>query len=91
MEKPFGHDYESAVALNELLHSVFDEDQIFRIDHFLGKESVQNVLALRFANGLFEPIWNRNNVEYRADRRARDALESAPAPASTRAPAPTAT
>jgi len=63
MEKPFGHDYESAVELNNLLHSVFKESQIFRIDHFLGKESVQNVLALRFANGLFEPNWNRNNIE----------------------------
>jgi glucose-6-phosphate 1-dehydrogenase len=63
MEKPFGHSYESAHELNELLHSVFDESQIFRIDHFLGKEAVQNVLALRFANGLYEPIWNRNNVE----------------------------
>ena len=64
MEKPFGHDYASAHALNTLLHGVFDESQIFRIDHFLGKEAVQNVLALRFANGLYEPIWNRNNVEY---------------------------
>jgi glucose-6-phosphate 1-dehydrogenase len=64
MEKPFGHDYESAVKLNELVHSVFEESQIFRIDHFLGKEAVQNVLALRFANGLFEPVWNRNNVEF---------------------------
>ena len=64
MEKPFGHDYESAHELNALLHSVFDESQIFRIDHFLGKEAVQNVLALRFANGLYEPIWDRNNVEF---------------------------
>jgi glucose-6-phosphate 1-dehydrogenase len=64
MEKPFGHDYESACELNALLHTVFSEQQIFRIDHFLGKEAVQNVLALRFANGLYEPIWNRNNVEY---------------------------
>jgi len=64
MEKPFGHDYDSAVALNALIHEVFDEDQIFRIDHYLGKEAVQNVLALRFANGLYEPIWNRNNVDY---------------------------
>jgi glucose-6-phosphate 1-dehydrogenase len=64
MEKPFGHDFESAKELNALLHSVFDESQIFRIDHFLGKEAVQNVLALRFANGLYEPIWNRTNIEY---------------------------
>jgi glucose-6-phosphate 1-dehydrogenase len=64
LEKPFGHDYESAVALNETLHEEFDDDQIFRIDHFLGKEAVQNILALRFANGLYEPLWNRNNIEY---------------------------
>jgi glucose-6-phosphate 1-dehydrogenase len=64
MEKPFGHDLESAKALNALLHNIFDESQIFRIDHFLGKEAVQNVLALRFANGLFEPIWNRSNVDF---------------------------
>jgi glucose-6-phosphate 1-dehydrogenase len=64
MEKPFGHDYASAVALNHLVHGVFEESQIFRIDHYLGKEAVQNVLALRFANGLFEPIWNREHVEY---------------------------
>jgi glucose-6-phosphate 1-dehydrogenase len=64
MEKPFGHDFESAKELNALLHTIFDESQIFRIDHFLGKEAVQNVLALRFANGLYEPIWNRNNVDF---------------------------
>ncbi|MGI8727312.1 MAG: glucose-6-phosphate dehydrogenase [Solirubrobacterales bacterium] len=63
-EKPFGHDHDSAVTLNELLHSYFEESQIFRIDHYLGKEAVQNVLALRFANGLYEPIWNRNNIDY---------------------------
>ena len=64
VEKPFGHDLASARALNATLHAALDEDQVFRIDHFLGKEGVQNVLAFRFANGLFEPIWNRENVEY---------------------------
>jgi glucose-6-phosphate 1-dehydrogenase len=62
LEKPFGHDVESAKALNAALHEHFDEDQVFRIDHFLGKEAAQDVLALRFANGLFEPIWNREHV-----------------------------
>jgi len=64
MEKPFGTDLESAVALNAQLHAVFDENQIFRIDHFLGKEPAQNILAFRFANGLFEPIWNRNFIHH---------------------------
>ncbi len=64
MEKPFGTDLESAVALNAELHKVFAEDQIFRIDHFLGKEPAQNILAFRFANGLFEPIWNRNFIDH---------------------------
>jgi glucose-6-phosphate 1-dehydrogenase len=63
MEKPFGTDLASAQALNALLHSIFSEDQIFRIDHFLGKEPVQNILAFRFANGLFEPIWNRDHID----------------------------
>jgi glucose-6-phosphate 1-dehydrogenase len=62
MEKPFGHDLGSARELNRLLHEVFDEDQIYRIDHYLGKETVQNILVLRFANGMFEPIWNRSYV-----------------------------
>jgi len=64
MEKPFGTDLASAVSLNAKLHAVFSEDQIFRIDHFLGKEAAQNILAFRFANGLFEPIWNRNFIDH---------------------------
>jgi glucose-6-phosphate 1-dehydrogenase len=64
MEKPFGTDLTSAIQLNERLHEVFDEAQIFRIDHFLGKEAAQNILAFRFANGLFEPIWNRNFIDH---------------------------
>ena len=64
MEKPFGVDLKSAKELNANLHEVFREDQIFRIDHFLGKEPAQNILAFRFANGLFEPIWNRNFIDH---------------------------
>ena len=64
MEKPFGTDLVSAVSLNSKLHEVFSEEQIFRIDHFLGKEPAQNILAFRFANGLFEPIWNRNFIDH---------------------------
>jgi glucose-6-phosphate 1-dehydrogenase len=64
MEKPFGTDLASAVALNAKLHEVFSEEQIFRIDHFLGKEPAQNILAFRFANGLFEPIWNRMFIDH---------------------------
>jgi glucose-6-phosphate 1-dehydrogenase len=64
MEKPFGTDLHSAVALNAALHQIFDEDQIFRIDHFLGKEAALNILAFRFANGLFEPIWNRQHIDH---------------------------
>jgi glucose-6-phosphate 1-dehydrogenase len=64
MEKPFGTDLESAQQLNAHLHEVFSEDQIFRIDHFLGKEAAQNILAFRFANGLFEPIWNRMFIDH---------------------------
>ena len=64
MEKPFGTDLATAVELNESLHEVFDEHQIFRIDHFLGKEAALNILAFRFANGLFEPIWNRVHIDH---------------------------
>jgi glucose-6-phosphate 1-dehydrogenase len=64
MEKPFGTDLASAKSLNAQMHEVFAEDQIFRIDHFLGKEAALNILAFRFANGLFEPIWNRNFIDH---------------------------
>jgi glucose-6-phosphate 1-dehydrogenase len=64
MEKPFGTDFGSAIDLNAELHKVFSEDQIFRIDHFLGKEPAQNLLAFRFGNGLFEPIWNRSFIDH---------------------------
>ena len=64
LEKPFGTDLASARRLNEMVHEVLDEGQVFRIDHFLGKEAAQNILALRFANGLFEPIWNRNHIDH---------------------------
>ena len=64
MEKPFGTDLASAVELNALVAEVFRDDQVFRIDHFLGKEAAQNILALRFANGLFEPIWNRHHIDH---------------------------
>jgi len=64
VEKPFGHDLASAIALNALLTTVFDETQIYRIDHYMGKETVQNILAFRFANALFEPIWNRGYIDH---------------------------
>jgi len=64
IEKPFGHDLESAKALNARVLKHLREDQVFRIDHFLGKETVQNIMALRFANGLFEPIWNRDRIDH---------------------------
>jgi glucose-6-phosphate 1-dehydrogenase len=64
VEKPFGHDLEGARQLNEQVHAVFGEDQVYRIDHYLGKETVQNILTFRFANAIFEPIWNRNYVDH---------------------------
>ncbi len=64
MEKPFGVDLDTARTLNAELHKTFAESQIYRIDHFLGKEAAQNILAFRFANGLFEPIWHRNNIDH---------------------------
>ena len=64
IEKPFGHDLESAKVMNKMLAEYFAEEQIYRIDHYLGKETVQNILALRFANALFEPIWNRNYIDH---------------------------
>ncbi|MBK8883078.1 MAG: glucose-6-phosphate dehydrogenase [Bacteroidales bacterium] len=63
IEKPFGYDFESARNLNKTLHDLASEDQIFRIDHYLGKETVQNLLVTRFANGMFEPLWNRNYID----------------------------
>ena len=63
IEKPFGYDLDSALELNEIYRSAFHEHQLYRIDHFLGKETVQDIMALRFANGIFEPLWNRNYIE----------------------------
>lgn len=64
VEKPFGHDLESAIELNREIKEHLEERQVFRIDHYLGKETVQNLLVLRFGNSIFEPIWNRNHIEY---------------------------
>lgn len=64
LEKPFGHDLKSAQELNAILHKSFDEKDVFRIDHYLGKETVQNILVFRFGNSLFEPVWNRNYIDY---------------------------
>ncbi|HVI23096.1 MAG TPA: glucose-6-phosphate dehydrogenase, partial [Myxococcales bacterium] len=64
VEKPFGRDLQSATELTRIVHEVFREDEVFRIDHYLGKETVQNILVLRFANGIFEPVWNRQYVDH---------------------------
>ncbi len=64
IEKPFGHDLQSARKLNEEIHKVFDESEVYRIDHYLGKETVQNILAFRFGNSMFEPLWNRSYVDH---------------------------
>ena len=64
IEKPFGHDLETAKRTKLLLSGIFNEKQIYRIDHYLGKETVQNIMAFRFANPLFEPLWNRNYIEH---------------------------
>ncbi len=64
IEKPFGFDLDSAKKLNQALQEIFGEEQIYRIDHYLGKETVQNILAFRFANGIFEPLWNRNYIDH---------------------------
>ena len=64
IEKPFGSDLKSAQSLNQFIHTVFNEDQIFRIDHYLGKETAQNILFFRFSNAIFEPVWNRNYIDH---------------------------
>ena len=64
VEKPFGYDLKSAIALNKKIQKIFHEDSVYRIDHYLGKETVQNILVFRFANGIFEPLWNRNYIHY---------------------------
>src|SRR3954447_10311902 len=64
LEKPFGVDLATAISLNTLVHGVFPEERVFRIDHFLGREAIQNLIALRFANGMFEPIWNKDHIDH---------------------------
>ena len=91
IEKPFGRDLESARTLNALVARVLDESQIFRIDHYLGKETVQNILVFRFGNSIFEPLWNRKYVDHVEITRRRDASASRGAASSTSRPACCAT
>src|SRR5213075_1104979 len=90
IEKPFGHDLESARALDARLAKVLSEDQIYRMDHFLGKETVQNIMVLRFANGIFEPLWNRDHIDH-VQITVAETVGSSAAPGSTRRPARCAT
>jgi glucose-6-phosphate 1-dehydrogenase len=90
IEKPFGHDLDSARELNEMLSAVFTPGSVFRIDHYLGKETVQNLRTLRFANALFEPIWNGGYIDHVQITWPRTSA-SAARPATTTALAPPAT
>ena len=87
IEKPFGRDLASAHELNRLVASVLDERQTFRIDHYLGKETVQNILVFRFGNSIFEPLWNRKYVDHVADHDGRGHRASSGAASSTTRPA----
>ncbi len=91
IEKPFGYDLASARKLNAEVLDVFDESQVFRIDHYLGKETVQNLMALRFANALFEPVWDRNYIDSVQITAAEDIGIGGRARAITKAPGRCAT